>query len=209
MPVGKAEVVLDPRRRAGLAAEGAAVERDRREALRAGVDRRRQARGSGADDGHVVDPVRVDRADQADAARQLHLGRDCAAPGRRRRARSATRRASRATARAAPWPRGPRRRRAAGADGRCGCRNSTRRRTPGWSAGPTITGPPAPISSSADAAQDQRAHDASRRDRPRPPAPRAAPAGVITSASTGSVARASTSDGRPLSWASSPMNEPG
>ena len=69
----KAHVVLDPRRRARLTAEGAAVEHDDREPLRRRVDGRCEAGRSGADDRDVVDAVRIDRAHQTDAARQLGL----------------------------------------------------------------------------------------------------------------------------------------
>ena len=71
----KAQVVLDPRRRAGLAAERTTVEHERAEPFRRAVHRGREPRRPGADDRHVVDLRRIDRADQADAARQLVLAR--------------------------------------------------------------------------------------------------------------------------------------
>src|SRR4029079_6398605 len=52
-----AEVVLDPRGGAGLAADGDAVEGDGEEALRGAVDGRRQACRAGTDDEEVADPV--------------------------------------------------------------------------------------------------------------------------------------------------------
>ena len=53
----KAEVVLDPRAGAGLAAEGAAVEHHDRQALRGGIDRGGEPGRPGADDGDVVELV--------------------------------------------------------------------------------------------------------------------------------------------------------
>ena len=71
----KAEIILDPGRCAGLAAKGAAVERQHRETLRAGIDRGRQPGRAGADHGDVEDMIGVDRADQADAAAERGFGR--------------------------------------------------------------------------------------------------------------------------------------
>ena len=69
----KAEIILDARRRAGLAAERTAIEHQNGKALRCRVDRSRKAGWSRADDGDIVKPLRIDRADQSDAARQLVL----------------------------------------------------------------------------------------------------------------------------------------
>ena len=70
---GKAEIVFNPRRRARLAAERAAVEHKHGQPFRRGIDGRCEAGGPGTYDRHVVDPVRIDRPDQSDAARQLVL----------------------------------------------------------------------------------------------------------------------------------------
>ena len=53
-PGGEAEVVLDPRGGAGLAAGRLALDHDRAQALRRAVDGGRQARRPGADDDRVV-----------------------------------------------------------------------------------------------------------------------------------------------------------
>src|SRR5829696_9911215 len=50
---GKAEVVLDPPRAAGLAAEARALQNQRREPLRGAVYRRRQSGGTASDDREV------------------------------------------------------------------------------------------------------------------------------------------------------------
>ena len=71
----EAEVILDPRRGAGLAAERAAIDGEHRQPFGAGVDGGREPGRPGADDDDVVEPVGVDRADQADAARDLVLAR--------------------------------------------------------------------------------------------------------------------------------------
>ena len=72
-PGGEAEVVLDPSRRAGLAAKRTAVENERGETLRARVNGTREPSRPGSDDGDVVNPVLINRADQADAAGKLDL----------------------------------------------------------------------------------------------------------------------------------------
>ncbi len=69
----KAEIVLDPGRRAGLAAERPAIEHKNGEPFRRGIDRGREPGRTGADDGHVVDPVWIDRSDQPDAAGKFVL----------------------------------------------------------------------------------------------------------------------------------------
>ena len=116
----KAEIVLDARRRAGLSAEGAAVEHDRRQPFRRRIDGGGQPGRSGADDGDVIELRRIDRPHQADAARQLVLARDCAAACRSDRARSADGAGRRESARSASWRMDRCRHRARGAAGRCG-----------------------------------------------------------------------------------------
>jgi hypothetical protein len=71
----EAEIVLDPRRRAGLAAERAAIEHDRREAFGRRVDRRGKTGRPGADDRDVIEVIGIDRSDHADAAGKLELAR--------------------------------------------------------------------------------------------------------------------------------------
>ena len=72
----EAEIILDPRRRARLAAERARVEHEHRQAFGRAIDRGGEAGGPGADDRHVIDLVGIE------------LGRDAEA-GRRPRHRSA------------------------------------------------------------------------------------------------------------------------
>jgi hypothetical protein len=71
----EAEVVLDPGRRAGPAAERALVEHQHREALGSGVDRGREAGGAGADHGDVVDRPLVEVGGDAEADAGLGVGR--------------------------------------------------------------------------------------------------------------------------------------
>ena len=71
----KAEVVLDLRARAGLPARRAGLDHQHVQALRRGVHRRRQPRGSGADDDHVAHLGRVDRGVEAEAVGDLPVGR--------------------------------------------------------------------------------------------------------------------------------------
>ena len=71
----EAEVVLDARARAGLAAERAAVHHQHRQPLRRRVHRGRQARRAGADDGHVVELGALAHVDDAHAAGDLLVGR--------------------------------------------------------------------------------------------------------------------------------------
>ena len=71
----KAEVILDPRRGAGLAAEGAAVEHQHGQAFGGGIDRGGKARWTGADDNHVIEFVGIDRPDQPDTPGELELAR--------------------------------------------------------------------------------------------------------------------------------------
>ena len=75
--VGEAEVVLDPRRRAGLAARRLALDDERAQALRRAVDRGGEARGPGADDDRVVAGVlglraEVEQVGDAAVARPDH-----------------------------------------------------------------------------------------------------------------------------------------
>src|SRR5262249_40027370 len=69
----KAEVILDARRRAGLAAERTAIKHQNGKPLRGRVDRSRKAGRPRADNGDIIKTLRVDRANQSDAARQLIL----------------------------------------------------------------------------------------------------------------------------------------
>ena len=75
----KAEIILDPRGGARLAASGPAVEHENRKAFRSGVNRRRKARRARPDNGNVInhDPDRSDQPsrDTAPARRRW----DCAA----------------------------------------------------------------------------------------------------------------------------------
>ena len=72
-PGGEAEVVLDPSRGAGLAAKRPALENEDGETFRARVNSGRETSRPGSDDGDVVNPVLIDRADQANAACKLAL----------------------------------------------------------------------------------------------------------------------------------------
>ena len=69
----KAEIVFDPRRCAGLAAECAAIEDQDGQSFRRRIDGRGEAGRPGADDGDVVDTIRIDRPHQTEAARQFVL----------------------------------------------------------------------------------------------------------------------------------------
>ncbi len=69
----KAQIVLDAGRRTGLPAKRATVQHQRRQALGPGIHGGREPRRPGADDRHVVDPVRIDRCHKADAAGQRHV----------------------------------------------------------------------------------------------------------------------------------------
>ena len=71
----KAEIVFNPRRSAGLTTERAAIEHDDGEAFRRSINGGGKAGRSGADDGNVIEAIRIDRPDQADAARQLVFAR--------------------------------------------------------------------------------------------------------------------------------------
>ena len=71
----KAEIILDACRCAGLTAERAAIQHQHGQSLRRRVNRSGKAGRSRADDGDIVKVLRIDRADQSDAARQLVLAR--------------------------------------------------------------------------------------------------------------------------------------
>ena len=71
---GEPEIVLDAHAAAGLSARRRPLENDGVEAFRGAVDRRRQPRRAGADDGQVVDRA-LERLADARAVRQLAVGR--------------------------------------------------------------------------------------------------------------------------------------
>ncbi len=87
-------------------------------------------------------------------------------------------------------------------------RNSARRRTPDDRPARRSPGRRRPTSSRATRRRIRARMTVSPRSASVTSTARS-PCGLITSASTVSSASASTSAGRPLSWASSPMNEPG
>ena len=72
-PVGKAQVVLDPRALAGLAAGGGAFDEHRAQSLGGAVDGGGQARGAAADHDQVVELLRR-RGGQAQRVRQFGVG---------------------------------------------------------------------------------------------------------------------------------------
>ena len=67
MPVGKPEVVLDPRARSRLTAGGVRLDHEHVEPLRRPVDCRRQAGRAGADDHHVAHVRLIDGVVEAEA----------------------------------------------------------------------------------------------------------------------------------------------
>ena len=67
----KSEIVLDPRAGAGLAAIGAGIQDDHRQALGSRIDRGREPGGPAADDGDVVDLCAVQSRDHAERAGKL------------------------------------------------------------------------------------------------------------------------------------------
>ncbi len=71
----EAEIIFNPRRGAGLAAERAAVEDEHGKALRAGIDRGGEPGRAGTDDHHVEQPLPVERSEEADAASERILAR--------------------------------------------------------------------------------------------------------------------------------------
>ena len=73
------QVVLDPRGRARLAAERAAVEHDDRQPFRRAVDRGSEPRRSGADDRDVVHLGRIDRLERGRGSGRARPRSDCAA----------------------------------------------------------------------------------------------------------------------------------
>jgi hypothetical protein len=70
---GKAEIVLDPRRGAGLSAERALVEHQHREPLGGGVDRGGEAGRPGADHGDIVERLRIELGRDAEAHSRLDV----------------------------------------------------------------------------------------------------------------------------------------
>ena len=72
---GKAEIILDARGSAGLAAESALVEHDHRKPLRGGIDGGRQPGRPGADHGDVVDECRIELGRDAEADAGLGVAR--------------------------------------------------------------------------------------------------------------------------------------
>ena len=74
MPRRKAEVVLDPARRAGLAAERGALDQERVEALGGAVDRGAQAGRAAADDEQVDRFARRELQTDAKRARDVAVG---------------------------------------------------------------------------------------------------------------------------------------
>ena len=102
----EAEVVLDPRRGAGLPAGGDRVERRPSPALPRRRTRRRRARpGPAPTTTRSASRRRRGRRAQADDPGQLGVARGCAAPGSRARSPRASRSARRRAAAAAPRPR--------------------------------------------------------------------------------------------------------
>ena len=71
----EAEVILDPRRGARLAAERAAIDREHGEPFRRRINRGGQPSRACTDDHHVVQLGGVERPDQADTACELAFGR--------------------------------------------------------------------------------------------------------------------------------------
>ena len=69
----ESQVVLDPRRGAGLPAKCAAVEHQHGESFRPRIDRGGEACRPSAHDGHVIDVVGIDRPYQPDATGELDL----------------------------------------------------------------------------------------------------------------------------------------
>ncbi|MCY1220846.1 hypothetical protein D9M72_328760 [compost metagenome] len=72
---GEAQVILDARTRARLAARCAAVEHSDRQPVRCRIDGRRKPGRAGADDRHVIDMHGIEFGDQLQAGRELaHVG---------------------------------------------------------------------------------------------------------------------------------------
>jgi len=71
----KAQIVLDARGSPSLPTECTAVENENRQSFRARVDGTGEARGARTDDDDVIEAVRIDRPQQADAAGELGFGR--------------------------------------------------------------------------------------------------------------------------------------
>ena len=84
----EAEVILDPRRSARLAAERAAIDGEHRQTFGARVDGGREAGGAGTNDHHVIKPVGDQSARPVRHSARAGPRSDCAANCRRDRARS-------------------------------------------------------------------------------------------------------------------------
>ena len=158
----EAQVVLDPRALAGLAAGGLALDQRRPQPLRGAVDRGRQAGRPAADDHEVVE---LELGPPAHPGPLGELGHGRPPAGRRRRgtARAAARRRRRRR-RAAAWPRRRARRRASGTAPGFGPGSRGRRATRATSGGR----PPG-------CGRRRRAHPPARRRAGRPRPGRAAP----------------------------------
>src|SRR5262249_3028856 len=71
----KSEIVLDPRRGAGLATKGPLVEHEHRKSLRRAVNRSGKTGRSGSDHRHVIDLFRGEIGDKAEASAGLFVAR--------------------------------------------------------------------------------------------------------------------------------------
>ena len=72
---GKAKVILDARRCAGLPTERARIQHQHRQAFGRGIHCRRQAGRASADHGHVEDPIRIELRRHAEARGKIDVGR--------------------------------------------------------------------------------------------------------------------------------------
>ena len=75
----EAEIVFDPRRRAGLAAERAAIEHEDRQSFRRRIDGRGKPGRSGTDNDDIVETVRDRSAAPGRGSAPVRPRRDCAA----------------------------------------------------------------------------------------------------------------------------------
>jgi len=71
----KAQIILDPRRSAGLSAKRAAVEHENGQSFRCRVDRGGKPGRTCADDNYVIEAIWIDRIHQPDAAGEFGLTR--------------------------------------------------------------------------------------------------------------------------------------
>ena len=142
---GKAEIVLDARRGAGLAADGALIEHDHRQAFRGGIDRGGKAGGTGADHRDVIDGLGVELRRDAETHRRLRRRSAASATSRWGRSSAAVRRPARRNARPPRAPPRRRRRRAPCRDSRCAT-GSLRSRTRSGEPGRPISSEPTPPS---------------------------------------------------------------